>query len=346
MEQHGGFGNTSDTQTLGAPVMTLREQIENEAALWVARRADPDVRAAEEETFTAWLDASPTHKLAYWRLERVWEEADRLKALRDPPAPAPARRRLLLEKWKPLALAAGLAAGIGLAVIMTDPEIRAAFIGGETRIETNSGGRQLVSLADGSAVELNTATRLRAYVTRGERKVWLDQGEAYFEVAHDPEHPFIVYAGPRTITVLGTRFSVRRDGERVTVAVRDGRVEVAVPGSSVTAQSRLLTRGDMVVADGSSTFVAPTSLDKVEQALSWRVGLINFDQTTLADAAKEFNRYNTKPIVVAPDVADLRISGAFEARNTAAFGRLMRDGLGLKVSDDGERVMISEQSRE
>lgn len=319
--------------------MNSRESIENDAALWVARRADPDVRASEDEAFTAWFETSPAHKLAYWRLERVWAEADRLKALREPQTPT---RSPGLRRWVPVALAAMLTAVIGLAVTMTDLGMLEGVVGGEKRVETQNGGRQLVSLSDGSAVELNTATRLRTHVTRGERKVWLDQGEAYFEVAHDPEHPFVVYAGPRTITVLGTRFSVRRDGERVVVAVRDGRLRVEDAGTRAPAPPSLLTQGDMVVADGASTFIAPTSVDKVEKALSWRVGLITFDQTTLADAAAEFNRYNTKPIVVAPEVADLRISGAFEARNTAAFGRLMRDGLGLTVADDGERVTISE----
>lgn len=317
--------------------MGRREKIENEAALWVARCADPLARDADADEFAAWLDASPEHRLAYWRLERVWEEADRLKALRQPGRPAALRRPLRL-RW-----IASLAAALLMGLVFSDLNIRDSVFGDWTNVETASGERRLVSLDDGSAVELNTATQLRAEVTRNVRQVWLDHGEAYFEVAHDAERPFVVHAGPRTITVLGTRFSVRRDGDRVTVAVRDGRVRVDSEGASADGvrTHNLLKRGDMVVAEGASTFVAPSSEERVERALSWRSGLISLDQATLAEAAAEFNRYNAKPMVVSPDAADLRISGAFEARNTAAFGRLMREGLGLQVDDAKDQMTIS-----
>ena len=59
-------------------------------------------------------------------------------------------------------------------------------------------------------VELNTETRLRASISADGREAWLDQGEAYFEVAHDASRPFTVHMGDRTVNVLGTRFSVKR----------------------------------------------------------------------------------------------------------------------------------------
>jgi len=319
----------------GATVMTRREEIENEAALWVARRADAETREAEADAFAAWIAASPDHKLAYWRLEQVWEEVDRLKALRKP-GTRPARSSSPRLWW-----IVGLAALLITGVFVGAREMSGHRFEHRENVETASGERRLISLADGSAVELNTATKLRADVSREAREVWLEQGEAYFEVAHDPGRPFVVHAGARTITVLGTRFSVRRDGDRVTVAVRDGRVKVASEGAGAAPPPALLTRGEMIVADGPSIFVAPPSEEKVEKALSWRAGLITLDQATLAEAAAEFNRYNAKPIVVAPDAADLRISGAFEARNTAAFGRLLREGMGLQVDDGKDRMMIS-----
>ncbi len=60
------------------------------------------------------------------------------------------------------------------------------------------------------------------------RTVTLDGGEAYFEVVHDARHPFVVLAGNRRITDLGTKFSVSREGDHVQVVVKEGRVRVTL----------------------------------------------------------------------------------------------------------------------
>ena len=88
------------------------------------------------------------------------------------------------------------------------------------------GGREAVTLADGSRVTLNTRTRGRALVNEQERRFWLEEGEAYFEVAHDPARPFVVMAGKDRVTVLGTRFSVRYEDGRTEVTVLEGRVRL------------------------------------------------------------------------------------------------------------------------
>jgi transmembrane sensor len=166
----------------------------------------------------------------------------------------------------------------------------------------------------------------------------------YFEVAHDAGRPFIVHAGPKTVTVLGTKFSVRRDGDRVEVAVVDGRVRVenanvrALSGPSLP----ILTRGDIVVAQGKSTMFAPNSVEAVAGDLAWREGMLSFDQVTLTDAAGEFNRYNRKKLIVTGEPAQMRIGGSFQASNVDVFARLLRRTYGLKVDDDGKAVRISQ----
>jgi transmembrane sensor len=198
-----------------------------------------------------------------------------------------------------------------------------------------------VPLADGSRVELNTSTRLRAKVSHDRRIVWLDRGEAYFEVAHDASRPFVVYAGARRITVLGTKFLVRREGEGVEVAVVEGRVRVD-PIRQQRARPAVLTRGDLALAKGEATLLAPPSIQKVETELSWREGMLVFDRSTLADAVTEFNRYNRRKLVVEGDAAaNVRIGGSFEAQNIDAFARLLQQAFGLSVKDDGEEIVIS-----
>jgi transmembrane sensor len=317
------------------------QQIEEMAARFLVRRDEPDWSDADAGALQTWLDASLAHKAAYWRLEHGWMRAGRLAALRSPPAPArrTGRRNAAfpaMRTWRPLAVAASLVAAIAVGTMMVtgSPSPQAKTYA------TDVGGRESVPLADGSRMELNTSTTVRARVTRGQRQVWLDRGEAYFEVAHDARRPFTIMAGPRRVVVVGTRFSVRHDGGRVAVAVVDGRVRVEPGRPGMPAATQVLTRGDVILVDGSSIILTHKPVEQVAEALSWRTGMLTFDQTTLADAAAEFNRYNRKQVVVRGKAAGLRIGGAFEAGNVDAFARLLRQAYGLEVDDDGARVTV------
>jgi transmembrane sensor len=311
-------------------------QTEEIAARWLLRREEDDWSSDDQARLDAWLDASPEHKVTFWRLESGWQKVDRLASLRRPGVPE-ASARPVLKVWRPAVAAGLIAACLALVAVI----LPASGLLGRDSYATDVGGRATAPLADGTKVELNTQTRLRAALTRKGREVWLDRGEAYFEVAHDASRPFVVHAGPKTVTVLGTKFSVRRDGDRVEVAVVEGRVRVADTGTA-KVKPALLTRGDMVIADGGSTLVAATSVERVASVLTWRQGLLSFDQSTLSDAAREFNRYNRKKLVIGdPQAGAMRIGGSFEAENVEAFARLLQEAYGLKVEEDGDSVKIS-----
>ena len=317
--------------------MSSAAHIEAIAARWLLRREAEGWSAHDQAQLDAWLDAAPAHKVAYWRLEQGWERVDRLAALRAPTRPSP-RLAVATRGWRWAALAASVVAVLAVGGIIAGPNLRA-----DRTYATEVGGRAVVPLPDGTKVELNTATLLRTSVRARSREVWLDRGEAYFEVAHDKSRPFVVHAGSKTVTVLGTKFSVRRDGDRVEVAVVEGRVRVAdsrpVPSATPAPD---LTRGEIVIAQGPSTLVAEKSVDRVANTLSWRQGVIFFDQSTLGDAALEFNRYNRKQIKVDDArLAQMRIGGNFEATNVDAFLRLLQQAYGLKIEDDGATARIS-----
>jgi transmembrane sensor len=197
-------------------------------------------------------------------------------------------------------------------------------------------------MIDGSRVELNTATVIRSAMTGQRREIWLDRGEAFFDVAHHDGLPFVVHAGNRRITVLGTKFSVRRESDKVIVSVLRGRVRVDDADNPKSVRSAIITAGDMAIARGPSTLLALRAEEKVESALAWRDGMLNFDDMRLGDAASEFNRYhNRKLLVDDPSVADMRIDGAFQASNIDAFVRLLHDAYGLKVEQSAQGVRIS-----
>src|SRR5258708_195220 len=207
---------------------------------------------------------------------------------------------------------------------------------------TPVGGHRMIPLVDGSKIELNTASAVRAAVNDKHREVWLDRGEAYFEIVHRADRPFVVHAGSRTVTVLGTKFSVRREGEKVTVSVIEGRVKIDDAQQPDQVPSAIITAGDIAVAQGPSTLLAAKSEEGVASALAWRDGILNFDHTSLAEAAADFNRYNKKQIVIGDaETGSIRIGGTFQASNVDAFVRLLHDAYGLRVTAASDSVKIS-----
>ncbi|SEM97041.1 FecR family protein [Sphingomonas gellani] len=315
--------------------MSTATDLEQTAATWLVRREQPGWSDADDAELARWLASDAANKAAYWRLEHGWQQADRLGSRRggdrSPPSFVPLRRY-----WSGLAACLLVVASISITVSLFTQ--RAALT--PVRIATAIGMQRHVVLADGSRLVVNTDSALRTAVDRMSRTVWLDQGEAYFEVAHDARHPFVIRAGDRRITVLGTRFSVRRDGDAVRVSVVEGRVRVEGAGPE-TGTAAIVTAGDVAVARGASLLVVDRSPMVVEEALSWRTGMLTFDRTTLADAATEFNRYNRQKLTIADErAARLRIGGSFQATNVEAFARLLRGAFGLQVRTSSDTIRV------
>jgi len=322
--------------------MRRHEAIEDQALDWLIRRDAPDWSRDEQVALQVWLDDSPAHKAAFWRADHLWRQADRIRSLGYEPGDRSGEHEAS-RTWRPMAIAAGMLAAICLGALSVTsnyfdramPEIQQA------RFETPVGGRRVVPLVDGSNVELNTQTVLRTEMGKRKREVWLDVGEAFFEVAHRENEPFVVHAGRHTITVLGTKFSVRRDMNRVTVNVLEGRVRVD-DGPGPTAHAAIITAGDTAISRGESTLITAKSDDRVADALAWRDGKLTFDQAPLTQVVAEFNRYNRVQLVVTDAAAgDIPIGGSFVAGSVESFTRLLHDAYGLKIERADGVVKIS-----
>jgi transmembrane sensor len=313
--------------------MMCAADIEAQAADWLARRDGAHWSDQEQQTLDAWLNEATAHRIAYLRLSSVWQRADRLSSLHTP------GRKTVRPSWSGAwRIAAGLAllAGAGWFAAAAGLLDRPASYG------TALGQSTSLALADGTRLTLNTNTHLRARLATARRTVWLDSGEAYFEVAHDAQRPFVIEAGPRRITVLGTKFSVRRDGDQVQVTVTDGRVQVSPAGDAENAgAATIITRNDSLVATTSEVAVRHQTEQQVASQLGWRQGKLILDQMTLAQAAQEFNRYNRKQLIVTdPAVAQIRIGGSFNVDNVDGFARLLQQGMGLKIERAGDDIKI------
>ncbi len=313
-------------------------ELEQEAAAWLARRDGDAWTEADAAALERWRCSSTAHHIAMLRLETVWNKADRLRAV----APAghsgdaveeedggtvvhiTRARDKTLRWYLPLAAAAALAA---LAV----PAWQMLQQPGSQSYATAVGGFQRLPLADGSRVELNTDSRLEVAFTRAEREVQLDQGEAFFTVAHDAARPFVVHAGEYRVTAIGTAFSVRRQGDRISVAVTEGRVRVDRASGASAAPLVFVAAGQRIeAAPAAAVAVQAVTAVALEQDLSWRDGMLSFEEKPLAAVAAEFNRYNVRQLVVDPSVADVAISGSFRANNLDGFLRLLEQGFGVQ----------------
>lgn len=306
------------------------EETEKAAAEWLARE-DRGLTGEESASMRRWLEESSLNKVSYLRLRAAWKRADRLGALKRPPA----ARREPARKWIGLSVAAALALFVGggawFAWHRPVPQ--------EQNFATGIGRIQAVRLADGTKVELNTNTRLRADVNDAGRTVTLDSGEAYFDVVHDDKRPFTVYAGNRRITDIGTKFSVFRNGDDVRVTVREGKVRIEVlngGGKSVLAEA-----GHVLVTKGLETLIITKPDTDIANDLSWRDGLLIFNQQTLAEAAEQFNRYNHRQILVEGPARKIRIGGSFKAGNLDVFVLLLHRGFGLSVNEKGDTIVVS-----
>ncbi len=325
----------SDTQHEAAPASA--QTIRLSAAEWHDRRERDGWTKDDEAALAVWLSQSPAHKVAFLRVDAAWKRADRLNALRD--SGRVGRFSALAHFW-PIAIkmvaAAALVAATGFAAA---PYFMKSH---DQTYSTTVGGRETLALADGSRIELNTDTVMRVAMTRERRSVWLDSGEAYFQVKHDAQRLFVVMVGDRRITDLGTKFVIRRDESRMKVAVLEGSVELDAVGAQADRVPKLLKSGDVAVATGNTVSISRKTQRTLANELGWQRGVLVFDNATLAEAAAEFNRYNREKIVIAdPSAAQIMIGATLPQNDVQAFVRVAQKIFGLRVERQGDDIVIS-----
>ncbi|MBM0104858.1 FecR domain-containing protein [Steroidobacter sp. S1-65] len=338
-------------------------QIEAQAAQWLARRDSGQLTATETAELAAWLDASTANRVAFIRLESAWRQADRLKVLgaglkpgelpspgewRHSPYFATRQDELPATTTPPAQQASrrpslraitAVAASLVLAIVGVMAMLH--WSRGST-YETDIGVASSIPMPDGSKVTLNTDSKIRVAVTDTERRVELEQGEAFFEVFKDEQRPFVVVSGSLRVVAVGTKFAVRLDADQVRVLVSEGRVRIEKQeGDQKVPLAQIASGGIGYTRGGEGVLTQTQPVERVEEALSWRTGFVVFHETPLIEAVQELNRYNTRRIVIEdPSIADTRISGNFRAANGDAFARLLEDGFDIRAEFSDARIVL------
>jgi transmembrane sensor len=331
------MNNEPATQAAPSPALDIQARA---AEFLIARRDHKMWAEKDEEAFQAWLSESMAHRIAFWRLESVWARADRLNALRPlqqlghPIDPRPQRKTTLI------AMAAAVLVGvigIGASTGLWLSQTRVAAYA------TPVGGREIIRLADGSSIELNTNTAIQTAFTAQRRVVELIRCEALFKVKHDAARPFVLLAANHRVIDLGTQFLAREDGARLKVVVIEGSARLeSKAGEGNEGKSAILTPGDEAVATARDMLITRRSVRQLDNELGWRRGVLIFQHATLVDVAKEYNRYNNRKIVVADAKARSRvISVTLPTNDVAGFARMARNFLGLHVEENDSEIVIS-----
>jgi transmembrane sensor len=345
----------------------LSAQEKNALAQWLA--ADPAHAAAWRglDQDLAALRALPAERVARMRAAATAAAATAAAApaapakaatLRAPAVAAPRAKGRAARPWpawrltlpRPGLLAASCAALLALAVLGAGwHQWQQPTFAGQYAAERAQ--RKTITLPDGTQLALDADTQAQVTLYRDRREVRLVEGQILFAVAADSSKPFHVLAGPARVSVVGTRFSVRyrsegMDAGRVKIAVEEGHVRVSgLPGAASESAAAPVDlragQGLSVAANGALGAVAAVAPSGI--AL-WRKGLVRFENTPLADALRELERYGPTGLVIRNRaVAALPLGGSYPVDHPAEFARMVTQILPVKlvVGADGTTEIAS-----
>jgi transmembrane sensor len=302
-------------------------------------RRDRGLSAAESIEYELWLAADPRHAAAMQRTSAAWSLLDRIpESAAAPILTAATRRRSFWRRTAAFGSLAAAALAVGLFVwsrpLPADPALTAPALSAPTT-------PRLVTLSDGTVVQLNTGGEVSERFTAATRHVTLTRGEAHFAVTKNPARPFVVQAGSLQVRAVGTAFNINLQSSAVDVIVTEGRVQL----TTGTADAPELDAGERATLRRSAAEPALvlTRLDAaaIAQTLAWREPLLRLGGATLAELAAEFERATGRRLVLAdPALADLRFGGRFRADDIDGFTHLLATTLDLDVERAADGTIV------
>lgn len=295
------------------------QKIPEAAYDWMARLELGDITPEEFEAYLDWRDAEPAHASAMQSLQQSWSRIKALPVPRPAARMAPARQKLMMRRparrWAAACCVLLVVAGLGYVAA-------SSFLGPaqNTAYAAARAEQRTIVLDDGSSVHLNALSKVVIDYSADQRRVYLNRGEALFDVAHNPARPFFVFAGTGRVQAIGTQFDVKLSpDDTVMVTLVKGVVRVSKardatgavdglfkilsqPGEQAAIRVRRAEAGQTA---GASTGIEVTPANKTSfpDNLAWRQGRLVFRGEKLADALYEINRHSNHLILLDDSVA-------------------------------------------
>ncbi len=297
---------------------------DDQALAWIARLRSDASGEEDRQAFALWLAHSEGHRKAMDAALELWEELDCVRHLPTAPVERPAANQA--RWWSVAAMAASLVIGLFLwSGAVREPHTH--------YLQTAFAERRLETLADGSRVQLNANSRVSVQIGRDQRLLRLVRGEAFFEVAPDPNRPFHVDTNTARVTAIGTAFNVRLDGEDTTVTVSEGVVRVTerLPPGAGVPDSETLRRDQSLEASGDGLHSAGRVVPEV--LLAWRRGELVAREMPLPRLLGELKRYHDLDVLISdPEVAAMTVSGVFQLDEPDAILHALEVSHGLRLT--------------
>ena len=341
---------------MSAKVLPLfdRKSAQAQAQQWIARMDAGALSPAERVQLQEWLAQDERHGQLLDAHALLWSTASKARfgSAAEGVTPKPLGVSTRARQWfaPTVGACAALMVALGMWVLPADdwPQETAQVRTHSTAI----GERRSVALSDGSSMHLNTNTEVQVNFGPHRRRIVLQTGEGYFEVAKDAARPFEVRVGSTVVRAIGTRFLVRRQASgQAEVTVFEGVVELlkaadeSVESGDGRAKSTVppvrLVVGQSATEQQHITILRSVSAPDLERKLAWQEDRIEFDDTPLAVAIEQVNRYSAVPLSLADDsLRNVRVSGAFSTKEVQVFVRSLENGFGLQVElgPEGHRV--------
>jgi len=294
------------------------------AAGWHARLSGDSVTEADWHAFTDWLEADDANSLAYEHVERlalmVESGADTVAANvtdTDDDADNDADTGTVINagwRWsRPKAWIGAAAALAAMLLLIIGTSFTGPFFGPDTQYyQTGLGETRLVTLEDGSTVQLNTNTKISVAFTGDVRQTALAYGEALFSVTKNPDRPFRVDLGSKSVQVVGTQFNILRYDSQLVVTVAEGLVDVApthvIEEEALSAERERLGVGDQLTAYEKSSETHVQTVD-ARQVTAWLHGYLEYEDAALYLVARDLSRYLGEPIAVTSGAREISFSG-------------------------------------
>jgi transmembrane sensor len=317
-------------------------RIRKQAALWVTELHGPDRSVAVEEKVRLWLAKDPRHAAAFELATEAWQRSGNL------PGHLPERTPGVIQKLTRRKISAKALAGMSVLCIAI---IGAMYFLQDNTLVTGPAEQRTVELSDGTEVSLNANSRVIVQYDDRVRKLTLASGEVLFNVIKHQARPFVVVAGDRKIIATGTSFLVRREqpgGSAFAVTLVEGTVAIEpiswpdVTPSEPVPGLKLLNPGERLrFADDTAEKRDSPSIDRVT---AWRRGQLIFEDTSLSEAAAEFNRYGSHKIIIdGPVLGQLRVGGVFRIGDPSSFAHAMANAYHLRIVLSGNTILLTDK---